>query len=80
MKDPVVDSDMMWVASSFPRCGNGVVDPQEECDEDADSGVAGSGCSALCQLPPNSAATVPTASPLVAVFVAVCALLLLVVV
>ena len=35
-------------ACRFEQCGNGVVDPGEECDDSANNGAAGDSCSATC--------------------------------
>ena len=38
------------VCTSSIVCGNGTVDPGEECDTGANNGVSGSGCNATCQI------------------------------
>ncbi len=38
------------VCTSSIICGNGTVDPGEECDTGSNNGVSGSGCTASCQI------------------------------
>jgi cysteine-rich repeat protein len=46
-----------WYVLSYqlspPSCGDGILEPGEECDLGAMNGVTGSGCSATCQLTAN---------------------------
>jgi hypothetical protein len=49
-------TDCTWCQPAPPRCGDGHVDPGEECDDGADNGTPQSYCDATCHkcTPPGS--------------------------
>lgn len=51
------DAAAPWYVMQFslnpPTCGDGILEPGEQCDIGAMNGAAGSGCSATCQLTGN---------------------------
>ena len=47
---PIINLDAAVIAANIATCGNGVQDPNEQCDTGSSNGQSGSGCTKTCQI------------------------------